>query len=286
MSESQQQLSGNKRCFVIAPIGADRSPERHRSDQVLRHVIEPAAKECGYEEVLRSDKVDDPGVISTQIINHLLDDELVIADLTGHNPNVFYELAIRHAVQKPIVQIMEEGERPPFDVSHVRTLFLNHQDLDSAFNCRNALARSIRAVEKDPSLVDSPISQAITIKALSESPKPQDQLDAQILDILASLSRRVNIIAARLPDGRSHDPLFKHSPVNADSRLTFLRGLISSGFDHAEMIVSPSEVDDLARNIDTKIPNSVTAETFRLAARTIIREYLPESAFPDDGRFS
>jgi len=89
--------SGKKSCFVIAPIGQEESETRNRSDLVLKHIIKPAAEECGYKAV-RADEISEPGIITTQVIQRLIDDDLVIADLTERNPNVFYELAIRHAI--------------------------------------------------------------------------------------------------------------------------------------------------------------------------------------------
>src|SRR5262245_29205679 len=86
-----------KTCFVIAPIGEQDSVVRKRSDQIFKYLIGPAAQECGYT-ALRADQIAEPGIITTQVIQHIVDDPLVVADLTGRNPNVFYELAIRHAL--------------------------------------------------------------------------------------------------------------------------------------------------------------------------------------------
>lgn len=86
--------SAERICFVIDE-GAE---TRRRSEQVLKHIIGPAAENCGYA-VVRSERDARPGIITHQIIQHLLDDPLVVADMTEHNPNVFYELAPRHAVQ-------------------------------------------------------------------------------------------------------------------------------------------------------------------------------------------
>ena len=91
-------MTEKKKCFVITPIGEDGSETRRRADQILRHVIAPAAEACGFETV-RADQIAEPGLITTQIIQHIIDDPLVIADLTGSNPNVFYELAVRHAIR-------------------------------------------------------------------------------------------------------------------------------------------------------------------------------------------
>lgn len=91
-----------KKCFVIAPIGEPDSETRKRSDQILKHVISPAVQECGYSAT-RADQISEPGMITSQVIQHITDDHLVVADLTERNPNVFYELAIRHGIRKPLV---------------------------------------------------------------------------------------------------------------------------------------------------------------------------------------
>ena len=100
-------MAHEKACFVIAPIGDPESDTRKRSDQVLRHVIKPAATTCGYTAI-RADEIDKPGMITSQVIQHVVSDPLVVADLTERNPNVFYELAIRHALRKPLVQFDPE----------------------------------------------------------------------------------------------------------------------------------------------------------------------------------
>jgi hypothetical protein len=86
-----------KTCFVIAPIGEADSEDRKRSDQVVNFVITPAVAECGYKPI-RADKISEQGIITSQVIEHIVNDPLVIADLTKQNANVFYELAIRHAI--------------------------------------------------------------------------------------------------------------------------------------------------------------------------------------------
>lgn len=175
-----------KICFVIAPIDAEGSETRRRSDQVLNHIISPAAEECGYETI-RADNISEPGIITSQIIQHLLEDSLVIADLTGRNPNVFYELAIRHAIKKSVVQIIQSGESIPFDVAATRTIQVDHQDLDSVAKCKEELISQIHSVEKDPNLVDTPISIAIDLKFLRQSDNPLEKSNAEIISMLQDL---------------------------------------------------------------------------------------------------
>jgi hypothetical protein len=80
-----------------------------------------------------------PGVITSQVLTAVADSDLVVADLTDHNPNVFYELAIRHAVQRPVVQLIDAAQELPFDVANMRTIYVDIHDLDSAEDERTEL---------------------------------------------------------------------------------------------------------------------------------------------------
>ena len=178
-------MASGKKCFVIAPIGSEESETRKRSDQVLKYIIKPVAEECGYEAV-RADEISEPGIITTQVIQRLIDDDLVIADLTGRNPNVFYELAIRHAIRKPVVQIIKRDERIPFDVAVQRTIQYD-LDLESAAACKEELIKQIRAAEKKPDIADSPVATAIDMRVLRESDNPVEKSIVEIVPMLEDI---------------------------------------------------------------------------------------------------
>lgn len=187
----------SKTCFVIAPIGKEETETRRRSDQVLSHIVEPVAGECGYATV-RADHISEPGIITSQVIEHLVDDELVVADLTDHNPNVFYELAVRHAVRKPIIQIIQEGQVIPFDVAQSRTIHLNHRDLDSVGNCKQKLKEQIESIEENPENVDNPISVAVDLKSLRQSQNPLEKNAAETMSMLQEILSEVK--GSGIPD--------------------------------------------------------------------------------------
>jgi hypothetical protein len=114
-------------CFVIGPIGNRHalpgSEERQTYEeaiQVLEEVIEPACKAVGLEPV-RADGLARAGEIPDQVFRRLRDDDVVIADLTGANANVMYELGLRHTQNKLTLQVGEFG-RLPFDVNVIRTV--------------------------------------------------------------------------------------------------------------------------------------------------------------------
>ncbi len=81
--------------FVVMQIGDKGSAERRRADEVYELVLVPVLNELGLTPY-RSDLDPTPGTITPQLLKKLLEARLVIADLTGRNPNVFYELGIAH----------------------------------------------------------------------------------------------------------------------------------------------------------------------------------------------
>jgi len=117
-------------CFYVAPIGEPDSLERRHSDLYLASLVEPAMGEFGFT-VVRADAIATPGMITTQIIEHLAKSRIVLADLSFHNPNVFYEVALRHARRLPMVQLIRVSDKIPFDLDQFRTVVIDDSDIYS-----------------------------------------------------------------------------------------------------------------------------------------------------------
>jgi hypothetical protein len=185
-------------CFVISPIGSEGSDVRRRADQILRHVITPAVSALNFEAV-RADQIAEPGMITTQVIQRIVDAPLVVADLTGSNANVFYELAIRHAIRKPLVQIIQKDDKIPFDVAGMRTIPVDHRDLDSVQEAINEIQVQARSViGKDPEAIESPISVSLELQALRQSENPEKRSIAEFVSILTELHSGVASLELRL----------------------------------------------------------------------------------------
>jgi len=110
------------RCFVISPIGQEGSPEREHADDVFDYIIKPAMDQCGVE-VVRADHLQQPGRISDQMFAEIFNDDLCVAVLTGHNPNVFYELAVAQCAARPTIILLQKGEELPFDIRDLRCVY-------------------------------------------------------------------------------------------------------------------------------------------------------------------
>ena len=198
-----------KICFVIAPIGEVGSDTRKRSDQFLHHIIRPVAEAKGYSAI-RADEISEPGIITSQVIQHIVDDSLVVADLSERNPNVFYELAIRHAIRKPFIQIINKGETIPFDVAATRTIIVDHHDLDNVEVAKKELERQISTLESDATKLETPISVSLDLQNLRRSENPGERSLADVLSelsgIRAALSEfeeRIEVNASGLMNRRS-----------------------------------------------------------------------------------
>ena len=137
----------NKICFVISALGRPGSRTRQRSDQVFNCIIAPAAKKCGYKAV-RADMVSEPGAITEAIIHYIKEAPMVVADLTDHNPNVFYELGYRQASKKPVVQLIQTDQSVPFDLSAIQTIYVDLRK-DKIKEYIKGLVEKIKAAEKE-----------------------------------------------------------------------------------------------------------------------------------------
>lgn len=117
-------------CFYITPIGSDDTEQRRHADVFLSSIVEPAVESLDRGlKVVRADHIEHPGLITAQVIEHVFRSALVVADLSFHNPNVFYELALRHASGKPTVLISRTADELPFDIADVRTVQLDTSDI-------------------------------------------------------------------------------------------------------------------------------------------------------------
>lgn len=185
---------GQKTLFIICPLKSKDSPTRIRSDQLRRHIIEPAAKAKGYS-VVRSDTQPDPGRIDNQIVDHLLDDDLVVCDLTEQNPNVLYELAIRHAIKKPVILLGERDTLPPFDLYSQRVISYDLTNPDKVEESKEELIKQIEAIEKDTFIVDSPIRGT---ESIVQSRTHETNASQEMMNILRNLSDRMRILEEKI----------------------------------------------------------------------------------------
>lgn len=137
-----------KKCFVVSQIGQEGSEVRKRADQVFKYIISPVCEEAGFEAI-RVDKVNQADSITQTIIDYLINSELVIADITGHNPNAFFEMGYRASTGRHMIHLKERNENIPFDIAGIRAFDYDLSDLDSVEEIKSRLIKTIGALSFD-----------------------------------------------------------------------------------------------------------------------------------------
>ena len=163
---NQEETNYNNICFFISPIGDKKSDDqqsrehRQHSDTLLNQYVRRALEEQSLE-VIRADEIAESGMISKQIIEYILNSCLVIADLSYNNPNVFYELCLRHVTGKPTVHLIRKGDKIPFDVGNFRTITIAldnvHEAIAEIDTHRAEIANFVRQAISAGESKDNPI---------------------------------------------------------------------------------------------------------------------------------
>jgi hypothetical protein len=131
-------MSDEKLCFVIMPF-------REELKEVYEYGIKPAVIESG-SRCIRADESISIGNITRDIIEHILQADVIVADLTGHNPNVFYELGVAHSVGNKTIMITQDIESIPFDISPYRIISYE-QTIEGAQRLREQLLKEIHNID-------------------------------------------------------------------------------------------------------------------------------------------
>lgn len=173
-------------CFVVSPIGPEDSDARKIADKVLKHVIAKALSER--YEVQRGDEIAKLGLIAPHVVERLLEAPLVVADLSDGNANVYYELGIRHAEDKPVIHIIADGQDAPFDVKDMDIISYNLKDLDSVDRAREKIRLQASAIEKGA----KPITPVQVAQILAQPPAGgKEQMLQAIYNAIAGLQQEV-----------------------------------------------------------------------------------------------
>lgn len=108
-------------CFVMMPF-ADPIGGYYKA------IYEPAISKAGLRAVRADDEIFATGKIIDQVWSGITAAKVLVAELTGRNPNVFYELGLAHALNKPVVLVSSNQEDVPFDLQHIRVIYYDMRD--------------------------------------------------------------------------------------------------------------------------------------------------------------
>src|SRR5574342_52887 len=155
-----QNLVG-KKCFVIMPFGekeVDGKPINF--NKIYTDFIKSAVTELGIECV-RCDEIAETGWIHSKMFKHIFESDVAVVDITSLNPNVFYELGIRHALNKYVtVLIRKVGTSMPFNIQGFQMLEYNPESAESIASCKKEMGEFIQNGLAS-NAVDSPVYEVL-----------------------------------------------------------------------------------------------------------------------------
>ncbi len=216
-SISTPSCDAPKSVFVVSPIGSPGSPEAAKAALVLQYIVREALPAPEWD-VVRADEETDPSSITNKVIERIVNSDLIVADLTDHNPNVFYELAVAHGYRKPVVTIMTEGQKIPFDIVDLRTVFYDLANPASVHSAKERLRSSAQTVLSADAPINNPL---VGYEIFSTASGIGDVSGASKFEFIAeTILGRLGHIENEISNMNSHQRIVGSATASSDSRVT------------------------------------------------------------------
>lgn len=119
--EKAVKVDANDSCFVMMPFAAPLGDYYNK-------IYKPAIEKAGLRPVRADAEIFGTGKIIDQIWSGINASKVLVAELTSRNPNVFYELGLAHALEKPVVLVSSNEADIPFDLKHIRVIYYDVND--------------------------------------------------------------------------------------------------------------------------------------------------------------
>ena len=178
-----------RECFVIMPFGEKKDAEGNNIDfnEIYIHLIKNTVEGLKDLEMtcIRSDEIAEAGWIHPKMFERVYASEVAIVDITSLNPNVFYELGIRHAlVDSVTVLIRRTGTKIPFNIEGLNVIEYNPESLTSVDEARKKIVDYIRNGLK-LRVIDSPVQELLDLRvgAVSKELTKTETFSYQLRDV-------------------------------------------------------------------------------------------------------
>ena len=248
-------------CLLVCPIGPRGSEIRDRMEGMFNEVIAPVAEEFGYRsEIAIHDK--NPSIVTEGIVTKLMEAALVIVDLLGHNGNVMYGMALRHATSEPIIHMIPDGEEPPFDIAGTTTVTYNFS-IHGLAQWREDLRTAFQSVA-DGKVGTDPVARASILRGLQGVARTS---------MLPGLQAQV---------GGSNADLKDSSPHVGRARANVIRESVRPGLLWKSSVTRSDWMNDLHRAVATHAPNGML-DSFRVDLEEMNRDHIQVMVYKVDG---
>ena len=177
------------------PIKGEGTVEHAHYRAVYENFLKPELQGLGYS-VIRADDIQKAGAITKDIVVHIVEADLVIADLTDLNPNVFYELGARHALRgRGTIMLLDENKTPdiPFDLSAYRIIKFRG-DVVGIGPLRTQLTKFVEQLRLNSDSIDyrdNPIHDWLPWLPINAIDKSTDTVEAKLRGVISQLNEQI-----------------------------------------------------------------------------------------------
>ena len=178
----------SKTCFVLMPFSAP-------FNEYYAKIYRPAIEEAGFKS-LRVDEISAPRPFIEDIVDLIRNSDVILAEITGRNPNVMYEMGMAYAAKTPMVMISQSVSEAPTDLKHQRIVVYDTTQPSWTSKLRSDIKDAIKEAVPDKELLNT--KRSTTTKSTRNTGKPWTRHEVKQLQHLAKQNTPTRVIGLKL----------------------------------------------------------------------------------------
>ncbi len=203
---SENKYAG-KKCFVIMPFGKKKDVDGSEIDfnHVYQNLIKEAVEALGME-CERCDEIIDTGSIHSKMFRGIFEADVAVVDITSLNPNVFYELGVRHALNKHVTLVIRRNvpQPPPFNINGLNVVSYEI-DTEEKLEASRKVIREYVQTAMGKLSVDSLVHQALDNLKVERKPRPIDKKEVYLYPLVNAPGKEIGIITGDIQNIKNVD---------------------------------------------------------------------------------
>jgi O-acetyl-ADP-ribose deacetylase (regulator of RNase III) len=244
-----KNLAG-KKCFVIMPFGQkeDLNGKTIDFDKIYVDFIKDTISDLGLTCV-RCDEIGEAGSIHAKMFEHIYEADIAIVDTTALNANVFYELGIRHALNKCVTILMRQpGTKTPFNIQGYQMLDYDPENLESVSKATSKIGEFIKNGLAER-IIDSPVYGALDNLRVERKPKNIEKKAIYLYRIRGVPGKEIGVITGDIYGIKEVDVWVNSENTNMEMARPFDRSVSGTiRYMGAKKDRAGRVVDDLIAN--------------------------------------
>ncbi len=199
-------MKSKKKCFVIMPFSETDSLAEEKWTETFKHIIKPAVEESGLGYECNRYSLGRANIIK-DILEDLNRAQVVIADLTDNNPNVLWELGVRHVLKRRTILISQDKKFLPSDLKDYPVI--PYDQTKAGFDkFKEDIKEKLENIEVDPEKPDSPVADFLQLKNIDILAYEKSANLKKLCALISEMSRNLKVV----------DPILKNCQENQEAR--------------------------------------------------------------------